>query len=535
MQAANGLKGRNVKGWKVNGKERRSLQQNSVRKDKRRGLIQMKRRKLTENSPDLSFLPTCDLRIELQKMKETIQQGVSNPDLLNPTTAIVKELRLLLSSSSITPPMDLILELQLTPVLISYLTAVVPIRSSPEGEDACLETLWCLTNIATGSHEHTKSVLGAANLLVELISTTKAGSKSSEIAQHAAWTIGNIAADCDEFRKVLHDAGAIRPAIQMLEHPELPIVCTAAWTLSNLARGVDTSAYSFINQGILPPMFAQLELGDPAVVTEIAWVLSFLTAREDECVELLLQRNLGMFLVRYLSSSDVAIVTPILRVIGNLCSGKDQWIAQMLEQKDFLEQLYKILSSDLCSTALLKEGLWVVSNLASSDDSVTQILIQHGFLAVLGNAFGHSAFDVRRETAFALANIAQVPNQLPNVIELDIIDGFIQMLSVSDAIMVRTALRFIENVLRNTEKGVELVETHDGIEYLENLQYSDVSKSSEWENLSSWAQELVDKFYGESYGAEEVETEVFNFAPPTNSAGRGRSMTKPAWMTNNPS
>ena len=53
-----------------------------------------------------------------------------------------------------------------------------------------IEAAWCLTNIASGDQEQTKTVLNAVPYLVQLLS-----SDDNALQEQAAWTLGNIAGD----------------------------------------------------------------------------------------------------------------------------------------------------------------------------------------------------------------------------------------------------------------------------------------------------------------------------------------------------
>ena len=97
---------------------------------------------------------------------------------------------------------------------------------------------------------------------------------------------------------------------------------------------------------------------------------------------------------------------------------------------------------------------------------------------------------------------------------------------------MHAALKFIENVLRHAEHGVQMVEELNGIECLEALQFREESRDRAWNDLCRRAQMLVDEFYGEFYGVEDNAS-----APPLantpiafDGAGRGKAMTIPAWM-----
>jgi len=94
---------------------------------------------------------------------------------------------------------------------------------------------------------------------------------------------------------------------------------------------------------------------------------------------------------------------------------------------------------------------------------------------------------------------------------------------------VGNSLRFLENVLRNYPNGCYIVESNEGIDALENVQYNGEA------SLATWAQNLVDEFYGENY--EDTSAGVLSprqvpaQEQPNVTVGRGRGahMTKPAW------
>jgi len=110
--------------------------------------------------------------------------------------------------------MDQVAESGVIPVLVEMLEHTSPLTSATRsGEKVCVEILWCLTNITSGLYEHTKLVLPAVPKLLQFLQ-----GGNPQLAEHAAWTIGNIAADCEEFRQYLIANGAIVPLVKQLEN-----------------------------------------------------------------------------------------------------------------------------------------------------------------------------------------------------------------------------------------------------------------------------------------------------------------------------
>ncbi|GMF30976.1 unnamed protein product [Phytophthora fragariaefolia] len=449
--------------------------------------------------------------------------------------------------------------------MVALLNSASPLASATRtGGEVYREILWCLTNIASGQYEHTKLVLPAVPRLLQFLE----GSNHS-LAEHAAWVLGNIAADCEEFRQQLIANGAVVPLVKLLNNPsEKELAKTSAWALSNLARGFETPAKPFVDAGIIPVLVNGLsQPSSPAtftedIVVEVAWLLSFLTAREEQYLKLMLENGLVDLLLPYFSTNNELLLTPILRVFGNICCGSpdhhtDEWqmpyVRRLLSSESVvlpkLNEFLQPVAAGSQQKSLAAEAAWVISNLAATDATVVELLMQAQLLPMLGHQFQDGSYEVRREVAFALTNIALTSAaHMEKVLALDVLKGFLHLLTVADVAIVGNSLRFIENVLRVAPRGVSLVEMNEGIDALETVQF----ECGE-EHLSKWAAALVNEFYGENYGVNSPPNAAgvptgFGFssgepmqmsfdanhgspqvAPGPGGRGRGAHMTTPAW------
>lgn len=460
----------------------------------------------------------------------------------------LKEIRMLLARHEHDyEQVEHIIESGIVPILVQLLNAASPLASATRtGGEVYREVLWCLTNIASGQYEHTKQVLPAVPRLLQFLE----GSNVS-LAASAAWVVGNIAADCDEFRHQLIANGTVVPLVKLLENPsEREVAKTSAWALSNLARGVETSAKPFVDAGIWPVVVQGL--GQPPspttfseeIVVEVAWLLSFLTAREEDVLKEMLKKGLVDVLLPYFSTTNEVLLTPILRVFGNICCGSpdhhtDEWqlpyIRRLLSaDSGVLPKLTEFLQPAARVRSLAAETAWVVSNLAATDAAIVDLLLQANLLPLLSQQFKDGSYEVRREVAFALTNIALTSAaHMEKVLALDVLKGFLHLLTVADVAIVGNSLRFVENVLRVAPRGVSLIEVNEGIDALETVQFECDEK-----HLSEWAAALVNEFYGENYGvhspssAPNVSGLTFSIESETPAAlgrGRGAHMTTPAW------
>ncbi|KAG2800333.1 hypothetical protein PC118_g22311 [Phytophthora cactorum] len=516
-------------------KARRQRTTAQVRKDKRRAAVQTKRRRLmSAEQPPLTDRSIAEL---VRVLGDTSNASAAQSQARFET---LKEIRVLLARhENDYEQVEQIIESGIVPVMVSLLNSASPLASATRtGGEVYREILWCLTNIASGQYEHTKLVLPAVPRLLQFLE----GSNHS-LAEHSAWVLGNIAADCEEFRQQLIANGAVLPLVKLLSNPsEKELAKTSAWALSNLARGFETPAKPFVDAGIIPVVVKGLSQPpspatfSEAIVVEVAWLLSFLTAREEEYLKLMLEKGLVDLLLPYFSTNNELLLTPILRVFGNICCGSpdhhtDEWqmpyVRRLLSADSVvLPKLNEFLQPQQPGTqqkSLAAEAAWVISNLAATEASLVEQLMQAQLLPLLGQQFKDGSYEV---------------------LALDVLKGFLHLLTVADVAIVGNSLRFIENVLRAATRGVSLVEVNEGIDALETVQF----ECGE-EHLSKWAAALVNEFYGENYGVNSPPSAAgvsgFNFptgdpvqlqlgapqqaAPGPGGRGRGAHMTTPAW------
>eukprot|EP00039_Didymoeca_costata_P010135 m.135908 g.135908 ORF g.135908 m.135908 type:complete len:733 (+) comp14719_c0_seq2:170-2368(+) len=130
-----------------------------------------------------------------------------------------------------------------------------------------------LANISAGTSENTCAVIQAG---VVPIATRLLASSSTDLQDHAAWLLANIA--CENCTCVL-DAGALAPLLKLLDNArqntqsEQSLIKTGTWLLSNLCQY--TEDFDRVKD-CLPRLAALIHSSDEAVLKDGCWGLMYI-------------------------------------------------------------------------------------------------------------------------------------------------------------------------------------------------------------------------------------------------------------------
>ncbi|KAK2455044.1 importin subunit alpha-2 [Trifolium repens] len=417
----------------------------------------------------------------------------------------LQELRRLLSRSEF-PPVESALKAGAVAILVQCLSFGSP-------DEQLLEAAWCLTNIAAGNPEETKALLPALPLLIAHL-----GEKSSSpVAEQCAWALGNVAGEDEELRNVLLIQGALIPLARMMLPYRRSTVRTAAWALSNLIKGPNPKAANELIRvdGVLVAIVRHLTKADDESATEVAWVVVYLSALSNIATSMLVKSDVLQLLVNRLATSNsLQLMIPVLRSLGNLIAGDSHAtytvLAPGLAVTDTaIQVMIKCLKSE--HRVLKKEAAWALSNIAAGSVEHKQLIYSSEAVPLLLHLFSAAPFDIRKEVAYILGNLCVAPTKddekpslilehLVSLVEKGCLPGFIDLVRSADIEAAKLGLQFIELVLRGMPngKGPKLVEQEDGIEAMERFQFH------ENEDVRTMANSLVDKYFGEDYGLDEM-------------------------------
>lgn len=396
--------------------------------------------------------------------------------------------------------------------------------------ETIFEAAWALTNLAVGQAEVVEAVVPAAPVLIAYLG----GGSGPAVAEQCAWALGNIAAEDSQYRQVLVANGAVRPLSLLLVQAAKSLTVgngddsavaagtTAAWALANMLRGsgsVEVGEFMGTEgapEALIYLLDLEIATTNVYIGSEVVWVLAYITAAPSEAH---LNRLVHLGVVKPLCHQIVSLVTqfvsegqeaewplliPLLRALGNIIGGggKDA-LTQVLTPTPDSNQLIiaVVTAAQQVHHGLQREAAWVLSNIAGmpGKDGVLA-LHQAGAFPVLLSLLKEQPFHVRKEAAFALANICagggggtgdlEALNHL-FAADNDALRAMVSLMRSADVDAARLGLQFTEMLLRVLPSGVQEVEAVDGIDALEKVQFGEGVP----EELKGAAEGLVNKYW----------------------------------------
>ncbi|CAG8602221.1 6447_t:CDS:10, partial [Diversispora eburnea] len=379
---------------------------------------------------------------------EKLKSGLNNPSRKKRLSSL-KDLSAYLVDPSETLK-RFVIEGNCIEILTKFLSGIDP--------EEQLQATWCITNIAAGPKELCHKALVIVPYLISFLD-----GENIPLQDQAAWAIGNIAVEGAEYRNLLRANGVLVPLIKLLNSQDVNLVQTVCFALSNLARGPNAKLEEFFSMGITQHLFRHLEKDEMSeVVSEISWVLTYLTSDEDKYIQKLVEEGLApvKHMRPLLSYGPLAL--PLIRTFGNIASSPDNNTIILINQPDFLSNMIEYIQSD-----------------CSRHPEVLTKVINTGFIPILSVIATHNNFDIRKEAAYSLLNIASH-----------------EFIRSQDVELIRLGLGYLEMLLTQ-------VPDMQGIDALESVTFL------EDQTLRSTACRLMDQFFGEEFSINVNEvTEI---------------------------
>ncbi|XP_022686306.1 importin subunit alpha-5-like [Varroa jacobsoni] len=393
------------------------------------------------------------------------------------------------------PPIDKFIELNAVPRLVEILKA-------QDRPDLQFEAAWALTNIASGTAEQTKCVVGAGAcpLFIQLL-----GSKHNNVAEQAVWALANIAGDGPEYRDMLIRNGIIPAVIKLIKQDtSCNFLANVSWCLSNLCRNKNPPPPLEAVVECLPAIKQLLMHESNAVISDACWSLSYISDGTDDRIQEVVDQYVLDRLVSIISSSnDRNLVVPALRTLGNIVTGTDVQTQAVIDH-GALPAFRHLLTNETLN--LRKEVAWALSNITAGNQSQIQAVITAGLVPCLIELIQHGDVKTQKEATWAISNFTcgGSVDQIGLLVQEGVLQPLIDMLTQNDAKITMVVLDAVRNILQAGDKMnqrdtlCEVLEEMGLVDQLERLQ------AHENEEIYGMAVKLVEEYWG----AEDSEGET---------------------------
>jgi len=413
-------------------------------------------------------------KLDVQKRLEHLPEIIAGLNSTNPQLILAKviEVRQMLSVLK-NPPIQEIIDADIVPKLIWFL-------GSNENPKLQFEAAWALTNIASGTTEHTWVVIenGAVPIFMALLVNS-----SDDIREQALWALGNIAGDSCECRDIVLKCRILDPLLEICtSKPKLTILRNATWTLSNLCRGKSQIVPLEVIQLVLPVLSFLLNHEDEKVLSDVCWSFSYIsddTGPNNERIAGLIRSGAVPKLTFLLGHKSDKVKHPALRTIGNIVCGDDLQTQVVLDNAA-LPRLLVLLTNK--KKVIRKEACWTISNITAGSVVQIQAVMENSLFQPVISLLHRGEFDVKKEAAWAITNATSggSPEQVKCLIDLGCLGPLCELLNSNNTNLVLVVLEALENILELGHKEKHLthgknlfaikVEECGGVDSLEKLQ-----------------------------------------------------------------
>lgn len=462
-------------------------------------------------------------------------------------------LRKLLSNPT-SPPVDKVIKNGAAAKVLDLLGSMT-VNASKETLDyphgiVLFESLWILTNIASGETHHCSFLIQSG--LLEILTKYFPVLKERTNIEQALWLIANVAGDEKQYiRAEMFKLGYFQFLMKiLLDENFICIRKTILWATSNLLReGLNFLKVSISSdlQKLVEILCTILEkkhleisennynlknftnifncpltnkfLKEDLTESELGYSLNILTILTDKLPDLviiLIKKNSAYNILNLVSfyykfgQSTSLIVQKFLRVLGNFSCHSDEATSEIVDN-GILPLIKEILLNERKSS-IKKEVCWILSNISAGLREHTILIFNlEGYLQILFHLGFNDKREVRKEIIWCLANLSSCLTHKDLISMID--NNFICLLSewmmCEDYKTKAVCLEALENILSFTVNTLQLPsitqkifrEIEDaGIENkLEILQSNKQNVI-----ISEKSEKLLLEFFGEEYNYDKI-------------------------------
>lgn len=482
---------------------RKSKREDNLLKKRREGLPQQQLQQQQQQPPQQFVDGSQNIEKRLESLP-TLVQGVWSDDPASQLEATTQFRKLLSIERS--PPIDEVIKAGVVPRFVEFLQR----NDLPQLQ---FEAAWALTNVASGTSEHTRVVIesGAVPMFVQLLS-----SASDDVREQAVWALGNVAGDSPSCRDLVLDHGALVPLLSQLnEHSKLSMLRNATWTLSNFCRGKPPTPFEQVKPA-LPVLQQLIHVNDEEVLTDACWALSYLSDGPNDKIQAVIEAGVCTRLVQLLLHPSATVLIPALRTVGNIVTGDDAQ-TQFVIDNGALPCLYQLLTQNH-KKSIKKEACWTISNITAGNRAQIQAVVEANIIHPLVHLLQHAEFEIKKEAAWAISNATSGGSheQIQFLVSQGCIKPLCDLLICPDPRIVTVCLEGIENILKigeaDKEMGLnggvnlygQMIDECEGLDKIESLQTHDNNE------IYEKAVKILERYWAEEDGVEDDTQDAVN-------------------------
>ena len=284
------------------------------------------------------------------------------------------------------PPIQEIIDLKIVPELIKLLD------NSPN--EFIYESIWSLTNIASGDQEQANTILiyGGIPKILNLLD-----SNIEEIKSQSIWLVANLTGESSKIRNTLIEQKVFDKILTILASTNFEnYIDLCTWAISNFFRikpvpNYETSykAFKIIARVIMIYKTTNVEF-----ITDACFILSVMTKNYKEFIKEIIDINLLPNIIKFIDIDNKNVIMASLRIIGNIAAEDNANQTQKLIDLNVLDKLKYTLFNE--SLSIRKESAFIISNLAAGTQKQIETLIQQNFLQILYKVFKNDLPKVKK-------------------------------------------------------------------------------------------------------------------------------------------
>ena len=385
-----------------------------------------------------------------------------------------RELRKILSTPGIEPPIEEVVSSGLCPMLVEFLKWDDPLMQ--------LEAAWSITNIVAGKSDSTDKIVesGCIPLLFQLL---KSG--DNRVREQVVWALGNIAGDNINYRDLLLQMGLMIYLLDFIHLEEdICVLKTTVWTISNLCRTIHGHPeFSMIAPAvpILTELVQEIIIGNMQVndrndlLENCYWCFSDITNGTSERIQVVIESGIVKCLVESMSDDQIRVKTAAVRTICNIVSGTNRQ-AQEVINCGALPKIHLLLHTQ--DKKIREEVCWAISNLTAGSTQQVQAVINARLIPDLLRVMEdeQETINTKQEATIAISNIITSNNcdqtQLNYILQLGVIKALCVVLLNTDMhriSMLETILESIKILLEKDNQMLDEDQENKNISFIKEL------------------------------------------------------------------